>query len=218
MRINADFSQRVVIRPQDYVWVRSPAMGVDRMMLDRIGEEVARATTIVRFAPNSHFDTHIHGGGEEFFVLEGIFSDESGDYPKGSYVRNPIGTRHTPFTHKGCTILVKLHQFAQDDNQQIAIATDEEEFNKTAQGVCELALHAHDKECVRLVRWSPNVQIPAHHHHGGEEIFVLEGAFYDEYGEYPKGSWIRQPDASTHRPVTEEGCLLLIKTGHLPPD
>jgi anti-sigma factor ChrR (cupin superfamily) len=81
MRLNADFTKRVVIRPEDYDWVASAASGVDRMMLDRIGDEVARATTIVRFAPNSAFDAHTHGGGEEYLVLDGVFSDEAGDYP-----------------------------------------------------------------------------------------------------------------------------------------
>ena len=93
MRLNADFSDRVVVRPEDYNWVSSPSGGVERMMLDRIGEEVARATTIVRFAPGSHFDAHTHGGGEEFLVLEGVFSDETGDFPKGCTSNNSGGAR-----------------------------------------------------------------------------------------------------------------------------
>jgi anti-sigma factor ChrR (cupin superfamily) len=218
MRINADFSKRVVIRPEDYDWVQSPAMGVERMMLDRIGDEVARATTIVRFASNSYFDAHTHGGGEEFFVLEGIFSDESGDYPKGSYVRNPIGTSHKPHTHEGCTILVKLHQFAKEDDRQFAIQTEAERLEQKAEGISELLLHEFEDECVRLERWMPESQIPLHHHDGGDEIFVLDGSYCDEFGSYSKGSWIRQPHGSSHEPRTDEGCLLLIKTGHLPQD
>lgn len=218
MRINADFSKRVVIRPEDYDWVQSPAMGVERMMLDRIGDEVARATTIVRFAPNSYFDAHTHGGGEEFFVLDGIFSDESGDYPKGSYVRNPIGTSHKPHTNEGCTILVKLHQFAKEDGRQFAIQTEAEKFEQKAEGISELLLHEFEDECATLERWMPESQLPLHHHDGGEEIFVLDGSFCDEFGNYPKGSWIRQPHNSSHAPRTEKGCLLLIKTGHLPQD
>jgi anti-sigma factor ChrR (cupin superfamily) len=112
MHLNADFSQRVVIRPEDYRWVDSPATGVRRMMLDRIGEEVARATSLVQFAPNTAFAAHEHGGGEEFFVLEGIFADEHRSYPAGTYVRNPVGTQHTPsIGNQGCLIFVKLHQF-----------------------------------------------------------------------------------------------------------
>ena len=87
MRINADFSQRAIVTPADWCWVGSPESGVERMMLDRIGEEVARATSIVRYAPGSRFPRHEHAKGEEFLVLDGVFSDESGDYGPGAYVR-----------------------------------------------------------------------------------------------------------------------------------
>jgi anti-sigma factor ChrR (cupin superfamily) len=112
MRLNADFHQTGRDPARGLRVGRLTRHGVDRMMLDRIGDEVARATTIVRFAPNSAFDAHTHGGGEEYFVLDGVFSDEAGDYPAGTYVRNPIGTSHRPHIGpEGATILVKLHQF-----------------------------------------------------------------------------------------------------------
>lgn len=219
MRLNADFSKRVVVRPEEYDWVASPAAGVERMMLDRVGDEVARATTIVRFAPGSQFDAHTHGGGEEFFVLEGVFSDETGDFPAGTYVRNPIGTSHTPHTNEGCTILVKLHQFAQDDTAQFAIDTTSATFRPgMAEGLSVLPLHTAGNENVALVRWAPGTRFNAHRHWGGEEIFVLEGEFADEHGRYPAGSWLRSPHLSQHRPFSDEGCLIYVKTGHLPMD
>ncbi|MEO0485580.1 MAG: cupin domain-containing protein [Pseudomonadota bacterium] len=217
MRLNADFSERVVIRPDDYTWVESPATGVKRMMLDRIGDEVARATTIVEFAPGSHFDAHTHSGGEEYFVLSGTFSDESGDYPAGSYVRNPIGTSHTPFTKDGARILVKLHQFDADDTAHFAVNTAQAQFLPgSAPGLTVLPLHSHTSENVALVRWAPGTRFTAHRHWGGEEIFVLEGTFQDEHGDYPAGTWIRSPHLSDHTPWSDEGCLILVKTGHLP--
>lgn len=217
MRINADFNQRVVVRPEDYSWVASPAAGVERMMLDRIGDEVARATTIVRFAPDSYFDAHTHGGGEEFLVLEGTFSDESGDYPAGSYVRNPIGTSHKPHTVEGCTILVKLHQFAENDTAQFSIDTRNAEFHQgLVEGLSVLPLHTAQNENVALVRWAPGTKFNAHQHWGGEEIFVLEGTFQDEHGSYPEGTWLRSPHLSQHTPFSDEGCLIYVKTGHLP--
>ena len=218
MKLNADFSTRVVVRPEDYAWVSSPAAGVDRMMLDRIGDEVARATTIVRFAPNSRFDAHTHGGGEEFLVLDGVFSDENGDYPAGSYVRNPIGTAHSPHIEpEGCTILVKLHQFAEDDTEQKVIDTRTAPFLPgSAPGLTVLPLHSVAGENVALVRWAPGTQFAAHTHWGGEEIFVIEGVFQDEHGRYPAGSWIRSPHLSRHDPWSDEGCLIYVKTGHLP--
>ena len=217
MRLNADFSQRVVIRPEDYNWVKSPANGVERMMLDRIGDEVARATTIVRFAPNSQFDAHTHDGGEEFLVLDGVFSDESGDYPAGTYVRNPIGTSHRPHVTDGCTILVKLHQFDAEDTAHFSIDTRNAEFRPgVAPGLHVLPLHSAASENVALVRWDPGTKFSRHSHWGGEEIFVIEGTFQDEHGDYPAGSWIRSPHLSQHDPWSDEGCLIYVKTGHLP--
>ncbi len=218
MNLNADFSQRVVIRPDDYAWVASPASGVERMMLDRIGDEVARATTIVRFAPNSQFDAHSHGGGEEFMVLDGVFSDEHADYPAGTYVRNPIGTAHTPrIGPEGATILVKLHQFDSEDVEQKAIDTNTAQFLPgQVPGLTVLPLHSVPGENVALVRWAPGTKLGEHSHWGGEEIFVLEGTFQDEHGDYPAGTWIRSPHLSRHSPRADDGALIYVKTGHLP--
>lgn len=216
MRLNADFSKRVVMRPEDYAWIPSPANGVERMMLDRIGDEVARATTIVRFAPDSWFEAHTHDGGEEFLVLDGVFSDESGDYPAGSYVRNPIGTRHRPHTRQGCAIFVKLHQFDVEDSAQFHIDTARAEFRPgLVEGLSVLPLHSAPSENVALVRWAPGTRFTPHRHWGGEEIFVLEGTFQDEHGAYPAGTWIRSPHLSEHAPYSDAGCLIYVKTGHL---
>ena len=186
------------------------------MMLDRIGEEVARATTIVRYAAASYFDPHTHGGGEEFFVLEGTFSDEHGDYPAGTYVRNPIGSSHKPFSEHGTTIFVKLHQFDADDTEQKVIRTDEEAFGAgLVDGISVLPLHEYGDEQVALVRWQPGTQFPKHVHPRGEEVLVLEGTFQDEHGDYPKGTWLRNPPGSVHNPFSDEGALLYVKTGHL---
>ncbi|MBY6121628.1 cupin domain-containing protein [Mameliella alba] len=217
MELNADFSKRVVIRPEDYQWRPSPANGVERMMLDRIGDEVARATTIVRFAPNSQFGAHTHGGGEEFLVLQGVFSDEHADYPVGSYVRNPIGTAHTPHIGPdGATILVKLCQFDPADTEQKAVATQAAAFEDVAPGLSQLLVHDVPGERVRIVRFAPGTRLGPHAHRGGEEVYVIEGRLQDEHGSYPAGSWIRSPDGSSHTPFSDDGCLLYIKTGHLP--
>lgn len=217
MLINADFSERAVIRPGDIDWVASPMPGVERRMLDRIGEEKARATSFVRYAPNSFFSEHEHGGGEEFFVLEGVFSDEHGDYPAGTYVRNPIGSRHTPKSEGGCAIFVKLHQFAADDKvQKVVDTTKAQLLPGQVDGLTVLPLHTHGSENVALVRWEPGTRFNRHRHWGGEEILVLEGVFQDENGAYPKGTWLRSPHLSQHTPYSDEGCLIYVKTGHLP--
>ena len=218
MLINADFETRAVIRPGDTDWVASPMAGVERKMLDRVGDEVARATSIVRYAPNSRFSPHTHGGGEEFFVLDGVFSDEKNDYPAGTYVRNPIGSRHTPHSDGGCTIFVKLHQFDAADTAHIVVDTHAAGFRPgVAKGLTVLPLHEYATEHVALVRWAPGTRFSQHRHWGGEEILVLEGTFQDEHGNYPAGSWLRNPHMSEHTPFSDEGCLIYVKTGHLPP-
>lgn len=218
MLINSDFEKRIVIRPDDYSWVDSPMKGVERMMLDRKGDEVARATSIVRYAPFSEFTPHIHTGGEEFIVLEGIFADEHQSYKKGAYVRNPIGTAHTPKIGKeGATIFVKLQQFHKADTQQKVIDTNSQPWRQgLVTGLTVMPLHEYEHEHIALVKWAPNTQFQSHQHWGGEEIFVLEGTFHDEHGSYPKGSWLRSPHLSQHNPFTkDDGALIYVKTGHL---
>ena len=216
--LRADFNLREVVLPEDYEWVSSPMPGVERMMLDRIGDEVARATSIVRFEPNSSFSAHDHGGGEEFLVLEGVFSDEHFDYPAGTYVRNPVGTAHTPrIGVEGSTILVKLHQFKREDQDQKHIDTLTCTFSPgTVDGIERCSLHCYASERVTVEKWTPNTQGPKHVHEGGEELFVMTGRLNDELGSYPRGTWLRNPPGSSHACFTEaEGATVWIKTGHL---
>ena len=64
-------------------------------------------SSLVRWAPNTFVSTQRHFGGEEILVIRGVFSDEHGDYPEGSWIRSPHMSQHTPFSREGCTILVK---------------------------------------------------------------------------------------------------------------
>ena len=216
MRIHADLSTRAVVDSNELPWVKSPLPGVQRRMLERDGEEVARATTIVRYASNSYFDVHSHVGGEEFLVLDGIFSDEMGDFHAGMYVRNPIGSRHRPYSRDGATILVKLQQFDESDREYVRLDTAETAWLPgQVDGLEVMLLHNFGAEQVALVKWAPSTSYVKHSHPGGEEIFVLSGVFADELGEYPAGTWIRNPAGSVHTPYSDEGCVIYVKTGHL---
>ena len=163
---------------------------------------------------------NIHnGGGEELFVLEGTFADEHAEYPQGTYIRNPIGTSHSPKVGSdGALLLVKLHQFSKQDKQQIVIDTNKAQWHQgLVAGLTVMPLHEYGSEHVALVKWAPGTQFNFHSHWGGEEIFVIDGIFYDEHGVYPKGSWLRSPHLSKHKPFTkDEGALIFVKTGHLP--
>jgi anti-sigma factor ChrR (cupin superfamily) len=214
--LHADLGRRVVVSSDDLPWQPSPLPGVERRLLERDGGEVARATSIVRYAPGSRFSAHTHGGGEEFLVLEGVFSDEQGDYGPGTYVRNPVGSAHAPFSRDGCTILVKLRQMDPADQTRVVIATGRSSFAPgLVPGLTVLPLHGFGEERVALVRWEPGTRFPLHAHPGGEEIFVLEGVFEDDQGAYPAGTWLRNPAGSRHAPFSRSGCLIWVKTGHL---
>jgi len=218
MKINADLSERVVIETESLEWAPSPAPGVERRMLDRDGAEQGRATSIVRFQPGSDFAAHDHPGGEEFLVLGGVFSDETGDYGPGSYLRNPVGSRHKPSSREGCTIFVKLCQMDPADQTQVQIDTSATPWQPVdgADGIEIMPLHEFGDENVVLVRLAPGAPAIDHDHPLGEELLVLDGSLTDEHGHYPKGTWIRNPPGSRHAPYTTTGCTLWAKLGHLP--
>lgn len=217
MDINSDFARRAVVHAAALPWVASPIAGVERRMLDRVGDEVARATTIVRYAPESQFSPHVHSGGEEFFVLAGVFQDEHGDFPAGSYIRNPPQSRHTPGSKPGCTIFVKLWQFDLGDRTHVRIDTGKMPYVRTVQrpeiGIMPLFRDAREE--VRLERWpagcSVGLPLP-----GGGEFLVLDGAFREGAEAFEAQSWLRLPvSARLEALAGSKGCLVWVKTGHL---
>lgn len=215
MELNADFTQQAIVHGAFISWQPSPIPGVERRMLDRIGDEVARATTIVRYAPGSQFSPHTHGGGEEFLVLEGVFQDEHGDYPVGTYVRNPPTSRHTPSSELGCVILVKLWQFDPDDRIQIAIDTNKQTYfsDLMRPGVSRMLLFSDDRETVWLEHWDANTEIDLWVT-DGLEIFVIEGSFWERNQEFQRYSWLRLPAGSRFSARSgTEGCQVWLKQG-----
>jgi anti-sigma factor ChrR (cupin superfamily) len=214
--INMDFGERVVIDTGQREWVASPMRGVWRKPLAREEAERGHATSIVRYEAGARFSPHDHPLGEEILVLEGTFSDETGDYRAGTYFRNPEGFRHAPFSEEGCTILVKLHQFQAQDTAHVVVDTHAARWSAGQGNLRVLPLHSCGTEQVALVRWPAGEEFQAHTHHGGEEIYVIEGEFMDEFGRYPAGSWMRSPHLSRHRPRVEQDTLIWVKVGHLP--
>jgi len=215
MNINADYSKRMVINYHDLPWVPSPESGVERCMLERMGDEVAKATSIVRYQPGAQFKTHFHEFGEEILVLEGIFSDELGDYPAGTYIMNPPRSSHAPHSKTGCILFVKLRYLGTDQVEREVLNTKTAVwYQGMVPGLNVMPLMKQGSGST-LVRWAPQTYFKPHQHFGGEEIFVVDGVFEDEYGRYPAGSWIRSPHMSLHQPFSKEGCTIFVKTGHL---
>ena len=214
--VRSNWTERCAVSTHDLPWIPSPVPGVERKLLERDGGEVARATSVVRYAPGAAFDSHVHGLGEEIWVLEGTFSDESGDHGPGTYLRNPPGSSHAPFSRTGCTLFVKLRYHHPQDDQQVVLDTRTAPWRPgLVPGLQVMPLHSFETQHTALVRWAPQTYFNPHRHHGGEEILVLQGTFSDEHGDYPAGSWLRSPHLSQHQPFSREGCLILVKVGHL---
>lgn len=216
MIINADHRLTIRIDPVTLPWLPSPLPGVTRRLLERNGAEQARATSIVRYQPGAGFAAHSHPLGEEIFVLDGIFQDEYGVYPAGTYIKNPPGSHHTPFSDAGCTLFVKLRYMQPDDTQRIVVHTHEATWLPgLVDGLSVLPLSEFKGEHTALVRWQAGTRFQPHRHYGGEEILVLDGMFQDEHGDYGQGVWLRSPHLSAHQPYSESGCTIFVKVGHL---
>jgi anti-sigma factor ChrR (cupin superfamily) len=216
MLVNADFARAVVIVPHQYDWAASPQPGVERVMLDRIGAEQARATSIVRYAPESSFPPHAHPGGEEILVLSGTFSDETGDYPEGWYLRSPPGSAHRPSSREGALIFVKLRQMAAGETEPVRIDTrDSAAWRLQQDGRAACPLFSGEREQACLQRVAPNAAIfndPI----DGAELLVLEGELVFEGQGCARGSWIRlPPGVYPALAAGQQGATFYLKTGHL---
>lgn len=217
MNVNDDFSKRVVMHADAIEWEDSPMPGVQRRRLDRVQGDTDRVTTIVRYAPNSQFSSHVHTGGEEFIVLDGVFEDDYGDWPVGSYIRNPPGSKHTPGSKTGCVIFVKLCQFDPDDRTFVHVNLNKlgsvAEANRP--GVSSVPLYKDQHEDVRFEHWQPGTSVPMAVDKGAE-VFVIEGGFQDGADELGKHSWLRIPAGGNLNAMAgSDGATVWIKQNHL---
>lgn len=215
---NLKLSEKVIIKKENQNWIGSDHPGVKRAPLEREKKEAGRTTSIVTYEPGATFAEHTHPGGEEIYVIEGEFADEHGSYQAGTYIRNPTGSKHSPFSKTGCKIFVKLNQFQIGDNKRLVINTNKQDWLPGHGNLTVMPLHSYSHESAALVKWPKGEIFIPHSHFGGEEILVLTGKFKDEHGEFPKGTWIRSPHMSTHHPFVDEETIILVKVGHLPID
>jgi anti-sigma factor ChrR (cupin superfamily) len=218
--LNGDLSVRASADTASMDWMPSPSGTVWRKRVHLVGApESGQVTSIVRYEPESSFPAHDHPEGEEILVLDGVFSDEHGDWPAGTYLLNPEGFRHAPYSKDGCLLFVKLRQFPGRDRQHVVIDTSDLEWQPGPRpGISLKPLYAQRgyTDTMRLERWQPGVDPGVASYEHGAELFVLEGSFSDDEGEYGKGSWLRLPSGATHDPRSANGCTLYIKQSGLP--
>lgn len=215
MQLHADLSLPARVRTEDLEWVSSPSPGVERRMIERDGDEVARATSLVRYAPGTRFPPHRHELGEEFLVLEGVFSDENGDFPAGTYVRNPPGSQHAPHCDDGCTIFVKLRQFDLEDLESVCIDTHTAPWEAKASGVEAQRLHRFRTEHVELVRLAAGASRSVGGPDGLTELLILEGELVRDGRRETRGTWLRVPAGRHSVASAPNGALFWRKAGHV---
>jgi anti-sigma factor ChrR (cupin superfamily) len=214
--INGDLSVRVAVDTAAMQWSPSPSGTVFRKRVHLVGPaESGQVTSVVRYEPRSTFHAHEHPDGEEILVLEGVFSDERGDWPAGTYLLNPEGFRHAPFSRAGCTLFVKLRQFPGRAREPVALRTESLPWQPARAGVDVRPRYAQAgyEDSMRLERWAPGAKLGRLDYALGAELFVLDGAFADEAGAFARGAWLRLPPGTSHSPSTGSGCVLYIKEG-----
>jgi len=214
--INGDLAVRVAVDTAAMEWTPSPSRTVWRKRVHLVGPvESGQVTSVVRYEPRSTFHVHDHPDGEEIFVLDGVFSDEHGDWPAGTYLLNPEGFRHAPFSRNGCVLFVKLRQYPGREREHVAIRTESLSWCSARTGVDVRPLYtqAGFEDSVRLERWAPGAQLGRVSYPAGAELFVIGGSFADAGAAHARGAWLRFPPGASHSPSTSDGCVLYIKEG-----
>jgi anti-sigma factor ChrR (cupin superfamily) len=215
MFVNANFSLPAIITPLQHQWVASPQPGIERMMLDRVGHEKARATSLVRYAPHSAFPAHQHPGGEEILVLSGTFSDGDGHYPAGWYLRNPPGSGHAPSTREGTLLFVKLWQMPPTEGRSVRINTRDASRWTDPGDRQSCLLFTDDEEHVSLQRLSADTPLFDTAVEGAE-ILILAGQLLQNGERYDCGTWIRLPSGDYRGfSAGSDGATVYLKTGPL---
>lgn len=201
-------------------WTASPSGSVWRKRVHLVGPpESGQVTSVVRYEPGSKFPAHDHPDGEEILVLEGVFSDEHGDWPAGTLLLNPEGFRHAPFSGPGCLLLVKLRQFSGPERRHVVIDTNKLAWQPSsipAVACKTLYQQAGFSDLIRLERWAPRADPGVIAYEQGVEFFVLQGEFADEARTYRTGCWLRLPAGAKHHPGSASGCTLYAKRSGLP--
>lgn len=237
--LNMNFLESLSLPYHADHWQPSPANGVWRYPLEREQAESGHVTSLVRFEPGARFPEHLHPMGEEFWVLEGVFSDENGDYPAGTYARHPPGSRHGSFTEHGCTIFVKLNQFAIDDNQWLTVLPEQQLWLSGSAGYRRLPLHHHNGVHTSVLHFPDGGTFPACCYKGGLELLVLSGSLTnsalaardteagtetspenstEKNDTFERLSWLRfAPGSQPHLQVAAD-TQLWVRTGHLSSD
>ena len=217
--INADYSESVVMRTTAMDWQESPSPKVWRKRLDLSGpREQGRVTSIVRYDRSSKFPPHPHPDGEEILVLDGVFSDQSGDYSAGTFLLNPEGFEHAPFSKEGCILFVKLRQYPGGNRTQVNINLLDAPWQDNGKGQSSLVLYNEQNhpERIEMMRLEPGSALTIQSGAGGAELFLLSGSLENSGERFATGDWLRWPTQEDRVFTAIDTVTVYVKTGHLP--
>jgi quercetin dioxygenase-like cupin family protein len=210
--LNMNFSQTVFMDTDKIDWIASPMSGIHRKPLAREEAERGHATSLVRYEAGSVFRSHPHPLGEEILVLNGVFSDEKGDFKAGSYFRNPPGTSHAPHSFDGCFLFVKLHQFQVSDLNQVYVETPSIWSSRQSE---ILSLYQFGVERVWLIRIRNGDDILRQLDLcSSVELFIISGQAQYGGNIMATGGWLREPEFSLDRWNVASNCFIWLKAGH----
>ena len=217
--INGDLTVFCAVDTKSMQWQASPSGTVWRKRVHLVGPvESGQVTSVVRYDSNSSFPEHDHPQGEEILVLEGVFSDQQGDWPAGTFLLNPEGFRHAPFSRPGCVLFVKLRQYPGLDRRHVAIDTTTLDWQEGDEaGLARKPLYSQDgyADSVELQKWQARSDAAKIAYPQGAEMFVIEGSFHDERGSYEKGHWLRFPAGAVQHQRSDTGCTVYLKKAGL---
>jgi len=200
----------------ELTWRATGTEGVDKKLLVAGSEDSSHEVSILRLQAGAQLPAPPEGWGIEVVVLEGAWQLPEGTLQGNGYSRRPPGEAGAGSTATGCTLYARSGPFAEDDRELAHSQAEGEPWHAGHGNLRVKSLHSMGGEGTALVHWPAGERFVPHQHWGGEEIFVLSGTFRDEYGVYPKGTWIQSPHLSTHHPFVEEETVIFVKTGHLP--
>jgi len=214
--LHTDFSKRISFNTQEQAWQDTAIHGISCIPIEFIAQ-TSRQTMIMHFQPNSVFSEKELHRQVEIYVLDGALLTNHLERTAGTYIRCPNGC-FTLSSPEGATLLIKLSQMHETDDSQRIIHTFTEDswLPGPTDGIEIFPLHGWQKISIMLMRWTATVSMKPSLNPEGEEIYVIKGCLKDNRGQYPQGSWIRNPVQNWQSWQADKGTLIYYKNGHFP--
>ena len=207
MNINTDYDTAIAIEESTLAWQKDDELKVLKKIFSKDGD---KETALIQIDKDSEYLKSTKINSVEVFVLEGVYTNEYGDFESGTYLKFTKEQESKIKTSSSCEVFKKIN-YEQIRDEDVVVKMSESYWSQGQGNLRVMGL----SENTALVLWPQNERFIEHSHWGGEEIFVLKGTFIDEHGRYSVGTWLRNPHLSKHYPYVEDETIILVKTGHM---